>query len=410
MSFLAAEPTEMATLEETLAFIDSLDWEGSNAISSASSPSPSSLSSSSDDKCESPVQSSDDSCGSPLQAISINKLSLEDTTTGQQPQKRGKAKRKRCTLSSSTRLQQSKKAELLFLRRRVQELEQYVQELKAPKRQARSLLPGLGSSGKLSTSQSMEFVNSAYRARRESEETNRTLKSILARHVQAINSLRNVLLNGVRLEVRFLMRLVALPCDRPTNTCVLQPPVLRRDFVSIGNENAIMGMLERKTAQLYLDSDSVFTSEKSLSLRHSTQVSVDSNRNKVSEIATVTPVPCPMDTVNKLMEKGLHNNRQYPDKWYQTVSGACSGCSRCSALSHSLRGTGPCEPAGRNDQKVRHSRTERRDGNESERLAIHAHVRRDQPHCHDWSRRDGHNLDSSAVLHPLVDNDRAIRE
>ncbi|KAG2912307.1 hypothetical protein PC129_g6646 [Phytophthora cactorum] len=50
-------------------------------------------------------------------------------------------KRKRRNLSSSTRLQQCKKAEILFLRRRVQELEEQMHQLQAAPKRQRCLFP-----------------------------------------------------------------------------------------------------------------------------------------------------------------------------------------------------------------------------------------------------------------------------
>lgn len=98
-------------------------------------------------------------------------------------------------------------------------------------------------------------------------------------------------------------------------------PVVRGDFVAIGNESAIRSDLEHKTSSLYLDSISIFQPPPLPSLYHSTHVSVDSQQHKtLVEIVTTTPVPCSMDTVSELVWKELHNNRQYPDKWYQTVS------------------------------------------------------------------------------------------
>ncbi|ETL79324.1 hypothetical protein L917_20016 [Phytophthora nicotianae] len=99
-----------------------------------------------------------------------------------------KKKRKRRNLSSSTRLQQGRKAEILFLRRRVLELEEHVHQLQtAPKRRC-CLLPQQKptADGIKTKTKSVweELAEDHYHARLQSEETNRTLKSILASQIQ----------------------------------------------------------------------------------------------------------------------------------------------------------------------------------------------------------------------------------
>ncbi|KAG3153041.1 hypothetical protein PI126_g10253 [Phytophthora idaei] len=157
MECLTAEQVGMATLEETLAFLDFFDWDNNGFSSTTSSiatgSSSTSVSSASDVKHDAPH-------GGSARAIhSTTKLSHGDPATKQRSKKaQGKSKRKRCTLSSSTRLQQRKKAELLYLRKRVQEMEEYVEQLKAC----------------LMNTRLMEHVKAQYHARLQSEEVNPT--------------------------------------------------------------------------------------------------------------------------------------------------------------------------------------------------------------------------------------------
>ncbi|KAG6942297.1 hypothetical protein JG688_00018204 [Phytophthora aleatoria] len=274
MECLTAEQVGRATLEETLAFLDFFDWDNNGFSSTTSSiatgSSSTSVSSASDVKHDAPH-------GGSARAIhSTTKLSHGDPATKQRSKKaQGKSKRKRCTLSSSTRLQQRKKAEFLYL--------QYVEQLKACPMNTRL----------------MGHVKAQYHARLQSEEVNRTLKAILANQVQVSGSLREIL----------------------QKQASIQPLVFRRDFMAVGNESLMMDELQRKASRLYLDSDSVFEPTKSPLLSSSTQIRLDSNRNKTIDIFTSTPLLFSMDTAKKLVLKELHNQRQYPDKWYQTAPG-----------------------------------------------------------------------------------------
>ncbi|KAG2791122.1 hypothetical protein PC116_g21091 [Phytophthora cactorum] len=282
MECSTAEQVGMATLEETLAFLDFFDWDNncfsSTTSSIATGSSSTSVSSASDVKHDAPHD------GSAWAIHSTTKLSHGDPATKQRSKKaQGKSKRKRCTLSSSTRLQQRKKAELLYLRKRVQEMEEYVEQLKACPMNTRL----------------MEHVKAQYHARLQSEEVNRTLRAILANQVHVSGSLREIL----------------------QKQASIQPLVFRRDFMAVGNESLMMDELQRKASRLYLDSDSVFEPTKSPLLSSSTHIRLDSNRNKTIDIFTCTPLLCSMDTAKKLVLKELQNQRQYPDKWYQTAPG-----------------------------------------------------------------------------------------
>ncbi|KAG3080989.1 hypothetical protein PI124_g17928 [Phytophthora idaei] len=97
-------------------------------------------------------------------------------------------KGKRRNLSSSTRLQQCKKAEILFLRRRVQELEEQMHQLQAAPKRQRCLFPRRNSNAdevKIEAkSMWEELAEVHYHARLQAEEKNHTLKTILASQIQ----------------------------------------------------------------------------------------------------------------------------------------------------------------------------------------------------------------------------------
>ncbi|KAG6942003.1 hypothetical protein JG688_00018365 [Phytophthora aleatoria] len=147
-----------ATLEETLAFIDSIDLE--HIISTAPSHSP------------------------PL------KTHEEDSKRRPTATKKKKTRR-RSNLSSSTRLQQRKKAELLYLRRRIQEMEQYIEQRKTQLPQMLNSHMALDYSTDKTTSW-FELAAINYQARLESEETNRGLKAIMATQMQVSDTLREI--------------------------------------------------------------------------------------------------------------------------------------------------------------------------------------------------------------------------
>ncbi|GMF26101.1 unnamed protein product [Phytophthora fragariaefolia] len=97
-------------------------------------------------------------------------------------------------------------------------------------------------------------------------------------------------------------------------------PTIRKDFVAIGNESIIWNGLQKRAWGLYSDSISMFQPKASPSFHHSTQMSVNSHQhNNLVEVDMITPVPCSMESISKMLWKELNSVRQYPDKWYQTV-------------------------------------------------------------------------------------------
>ncbi|ETP02174.1 hypothetical protein F441_20731 [Phytophthora nicotianae CJ01A1] len=111
-----------------------------------------------------------------------------------------KKKRQRSNLCSSTRLQLRKKAEFLYLRRHVQELEGYLEQLKAQGAQMRT--SPICQSAKENTAYWFTLAGINYQARLQSEETNRASKAIMATHVQLNDTLREVVQIQTSYQVR----------------------------------------------------------------------------------------------------------------------------------------------------------------------------------------------------------------
>ncbi|KAJ8566566.1 hypothetical protein ON010_g6559 [Phytophthora cinnamomi] len=136
------------------------------------------------------IASNGSQSGSPIQADDVVNTPLEAGVIKMKSKKRRvKAKQKRCTLSSSTRLQQQKKAEILYLRKRAQEMENYIKHLNHGSR-GQLLSPPPSSAAHRSSN---PLIDDEYRARLHSEEMNRRLREILANQVQLADSLKSIL-------------------------------------------------------------------------------------------------------------------------------------------------------------------------------------------------------------------------
>jgi hypothetical protein len=173
---------ELVTLEEALAFIDSIDLD--DVVDDTS------LASSCIDS---------DNSLFPASASDVAAIQHHASKT---------KKRKRSNLSSSTRLQQRKKAEVLFLRRRAQELQEYLDQLKS--RRARFSSPGETnalSDGCLASSWA-RTAKTFQQARLRSEDLNRRLKALMATQLRVNHFLRESLQLQVSLQVRFPVRIL----------------------------------------------------------------------------------------------------------------------------------------------------------------------------------------------------------
>ncbi|KAG3108545.1 hypothetical protein PI124_g12275 [Phytophthora idaei] len=102
-----------------------------------------------------------------------------------------KKKRKRSNLSSSVRLQQRKKAEILYLRRLIQEMEEVIEQLKTKRLQNTSHMRSECS--KEGGKDWVLMAKRSHQARLKSEKTNCALKAIMATQVQVSDSLREIM-------------------------------------------------------------------------------------------------------------------------------------------------------------------------------------------------------------------------
>ncbi|KAG6614249.1 uncharacterized protein IUM83_09944 [Phytophthora cinnamomi] len=103
-------------------------------------------------------------------------------------------KKKRRNLSSSTRLQQSKKAEILYLRKRVLELEEELQILKVRCKHSFKLYDQRKpNTGEIATTTWEGLADANYHARLQSEETNRALRVLVSNQLQSSGALSALL-------------------------------------------------------------------------------------------------------------------------------------------------------------------------------------------------------------------------
>ncbi|OWZ06471.1 hypothetical protein PHMEG_00021266 [Phytophthora megakarya] len=179
MSFLLGDADHFDTLGEVLAFIDS---------------------------CDTGVSYNLDDRNMLLQNILPEGASPTDVCIAQHKALTSK-KRKRRNLSSSTRLQQCKKAEILYLRRRVLELEEHVKKLQLVSKRPRLLLPqrepNLERTGLNGKTRWEQLAEDCYEARLASEEKNRSLKAIMANQVQTSETLWAIMRKQTIFQVRF---------------------------------------------------------------------------------------------------------------------------------------------------------------------------------------------------------------
>ncbi|KAG1710534.1 hypothetical protein DVH05_013260 [Phytophthora capsici] len=168
---------DLVTLKEALAFIDSLDATELSDYSSSTDN-----------------DSNSNSNNPPAPSPQTSKKATRRAT---------KRKRKRSTLSSSTRLQQRKKAEVLYLRKYAQELEEKRAKLDSRDQHA--------SQGEVDAADDIVWMSMAkthFQARLQSETTNRSLKTMLAIQAQVIDSLRNILHKQTSIQEMNLARVV----------------------------------------------------------------------------------------------------------------------------------------------------------------------------------------------------------
>ncbi|KUF81954.1 hypothetical protein AM587_10005454 [Phytophthora nicotianae] len=211
--FLPLEDLE-PTLSDVLAFIDTFDSDATASTSSSSS---------------------DDGNNSP-----------RPTPAPQSAVERRKTRK----AAASRRCQQKKRAELLALRAQVAALENRLQELSKEKRKG-SVGTRLDSNQRLSVTQLWrDKARLEHQLRRQSEERNNQLKTVVARQSNVAQAMRNVLggiTNVVNIEE-------ALRTPPPTVT-----PTVLEGFVP-NLHDAIYGELSDRLRRMYVDVNSRFTS------------------------------------------------------------------------------------------------------------------------------------------------------
>ncbi|POM73520.1 Hypothetical protein PHPALM_9623 [Phytophthora palmivora] len=188
MSFLDGND-DVVTLEEALAFIDSLDMEDSPASASSYD-------------------------------INLNNSPAQDCPTARgivSTIREKHKKRKRSNLSSSTRLHQRKKAEVLYLRRRAQELEANIEKLTTKRGiNSTTIVPSM-------TNDWIKIAQNNFQARLRSEETNRTLKSIMANQIQVSDTLRDIMQKQASFQANGVASTVTSRGNELGNNYLLNP-------------------------------------------------------------------------------------------------------------------------------------------------------------------------------------------
>ncbi|KAG1712524.1 hypothetical protein DVH05_000267 [Phytophthora capsici] len=271
MSFSGHKTEDFVTVEEAIAFIDSFDA----ILGESESTSPTS-------------DSSSDS----------------RSVATKQPSKR---KRKSNPPGYTTRVQQKKKAELQQLRDQVVLLEQQSERLKKNRQSSSETEP---TDSEIAKQQAKweQLVASEYQARRESEETNRKLKAILAHQVEVDKNLRRALKKRSLLQgIDFVFG------NEPTSSY---------SFAAFENNKSTIYHLEEKVAKLYADSHSVFQNESSSSVSCSMQTKYISNLGMTAEAVSITPVLCTMEAAADICWKDLSIPRPCPEKWGRSMKGS----------------------------------------------------------------------------------------
>ncbi|KAG7382691.1 hypothetical protein PHYBOEH_010387 [Phytophthora boehmeriae] len=249
MSFLL-DVDEGATLEATLAFVDS--WGSTTTDSSSSS------SSSPPARCATPQQ---------------RQQEKHKSVT--------KKPRRKYPNSSSTVLQRRKKAEILALRAQVDQLEmQLLQLQKFPTgnseiQDKKTLFSDEGPFGPLNWA---DVAARQYQYRLESEKTNQKLKAILANQVKVQDALRTIVQkSSVIQDMDFVW---AEPC---------------RPLVEAPNT---MEQLARRVERLYLQADEVFPSNQESAISARATVNQNHPFGKALELASTTPMKCSLEKAN----------------------------------------------------------------------------------------------------------------
>ncbi|RLN87457.1 hypothetical protein BBJ28_00022899 [Nothophytophthora sp. Chile5] len=279
MSFLA-DAAEMATLEETLAFIDACD---------SGSPVPTAVTTNPVSTARVSTARAPARCATPQQ-----RRQEKDHQLGLKM----KPARGKSTASASTARHRRIKAEIMTLRSETAELQQQLEQLHALKH----VSPALQSlvtdaenpnatltkqdkwslvqlSGETRALTGAEHVVVQYRKRLQSEKTNRELKAIMAnqRKLNDTNTHHDLL--RVFQGMTFVETTPLLPYRRKLHADV---------------GVAQLAWLEQRVESLYRSGNSMLRFEPMPSVSARTMITHDKQRGKTVEIATITPLECPM--------------------------------------------------------------------------------------------------------------------
>ncbi|KAG6572584.1 uncharacterized protein IUM83_17645 [Phytophthora cinnamomi] len=235
-----------------------------------------------------------------------------------------KKPRTRSAASSSTRLQQRKRAEIQALREQAQDLEAQVELLKKNKFLPADVALGLAAGqddGALVVGDVIqkppanwhEMAIVQYRERLVSEKTNRRLKSILENQEKV-----NGALSGL-LQKRSVLNGMEFVLSTEPRT---EQSLLTADS-SIGladgdNSKEILMELEELVQGLYKTWETKFhATTQSPAISCDMRIKQDAQRGKVVEFITTTPLSCSVQEASEILWKELTTYRDYPGKVYK---------------------------------------------------------------------------------------------
>ncbi|RLN47544.1 hypothetical protein BBJ28_00002935 [Nothophytophthora sp. Chile5] len=287
MSFLA-DAAEMATLEETLAFIDACDGGSPTPTAVTTNP----VSTARVSTARAPAR-----CATPQQRRQEkdHRLGLKMKPT------HGKA-----TASASTARHRRIKADILKLRDETAELQQQLEQLHALKHVSPALqlfmtdaenpnatlakqenCPLMQLAHETGALTGAELVMVQYRKRLQSEKTNRELKTIMANQRKLNDTLRVLLHNPSVMDVCALG-------FAPTLFHQMEKYSPRSLVLHASVGVAQLAWLEQRVESLYRSAKSTLRIEAAPSLSARTMITQDKQRGKTVEITTTTPLECPM--------------------------------------------------------------------------------------------------------------------
>ncbi|RLN47541.1 hypothetical protein BBJ28_00002930 [Nothophytophthora sp. Chile5] len=276
MSFLVPEGDDLATVAEALAFIDAC--EGSED--------PSVISNSSDD-------------GSGSSASDVAAVVHSAKTSGSEEHLTKRKRRAKSPAGYSTRLLHRKKEELQQLREQALELETRVEQLQL----SRTGGFVVGEQHAMQPKQQGKWMETAMlelHKRQKAEKMNRRLKFILANQAKVDDALRGLVMKRSVLDgMDFVME---------------NQPTARSTLNAVDNSSVIMAELEKRVAQMYLDSDSMFEAKPPSLFSSRMQPKFDEIRGKSIEIVTNAHVSSSLEAASAALWKELTTIRTYPNK------------------------------------------------------------------------------------------------